>query len=171
MTNKYIPGTHILWSEYRCSCCGRLPTGFFEVDDGISIEFMMLFKSFETIRKKLGNKPLRITRGYTCPEHQIEIYLQQIIKKYGSLSFGKIPEIARDKTITPFSVHPFGLAFDILPKTDQRQKLIEEARMIKPKLRIGHKVYEGNENPHVHIDHGHMITPKFSEKLREGAEW
>jgi len=169
--NKYIPGTHILWSEYKCKCCGRLPVGFYSDPGEISIEYMMLFTGYESIRSGLGDNPLPVTRGYTCEQRQIEIYLGLILKKYSELTKDNISKIAWDKTITALSIHLFGLAFDIFPPRKKRDKAIELARKFIPKFRIGHKAYEDNENPHLHIDLGHFITPKFSEKLREGAEW
>lgn len=171
MPDKFIPGTHILWSEYKCKCCGRLPVGFYSNPDEISIEYMMLFKGFEFIRARLGNEPLSVTRGYTCEEHQIEIYLELILKKYKELTRNNISKIAWDKTMTALSIHLFGLALDILPKKEKRVEAIKAAKQFSPKFRIGHKAYEDNDNPHIHTDLGHLITPKFSKKLREGAEW
>lgn len=166
-----IPGTHIYWSEYTCNHCGKLPPDFYNEDGEISIEYVMLFRIFEFVREGIG-KPLKITRGYSCTDHQIYLYLHAIRKKYHNLNGEKIIQIGNDPTITPYSAHIFGLGLDVLPKNkEDREKVIGLLKQAKPLPRIGHKAYENNKYPHIHFDIAYMMTPRYSKKLRKGAKW
>ena len=130
----------------------------------------MLFSSFEEIRKKYG-KPIIITRGYSCTKHHLYIFLRKIKQKYPFLSEEKILEIIKNKGLTPYSVHIFGLALDLLPPEKDTQKVVGIAQRVKPSVRVGWKSYRKNVRPHVHIDRGFKIMPRYSRHLREGAEW
>ena len=167
--NKVFPGTHIYEVEYRCQCCGKLPPNFY-IDGEISIEYVIIFSSFEQMREGYG-APLKITRGYSCTQHQLHIFLKEVRKKYGDLSDENIIKIIKETSMTPYSVHPFGVALDIQPPIKDFLKVVDLAKRVKPKLRIGWKSYQTNPRPHIHIDAGWMICPKYSRKLRQGAEW
>jgi len=175
--SKLFPGTHIYEVEYRCSCCGKLPPNFY-IDGEISIEYAILFSCFEQIRDGYGNlyglkngKAIPINRGYSCSKHQLHIFLRKVREKYGALSDENIIKIINETSMTPYSVHIFGIALDIMPPIADIFKVVQIAKKTKPKLRIGWKAYQNNFHPHIHIDVGWMICPKYSKKLREGAEW
>jgi len=177
---RYIPGTHILWVEFRCTHCGGLPPDFYDRHNIISEYYRLLFSVYEQVRKGYG-RPLPVSSGWRCGEHQLFIYLTKLYKKYGTLSLDTIVRIVQDTTMTPFSMHLFG-ALDLAPKpkgwkqmdeirlreTVKKEclKIIDEARKAKPRPRIG-----GSYGTHVHIDLGYMIRPRYSAKLRPGAEW
>jgi uncharacterized protein YcbK (DUF882 family) len=157
MSRDYIPGTHILWNEYKCRHCGALPPDFYK-DDEISIEYASLFNAYELIRERYimesDYNVLPATSGYRCPDHQLKMYLT---KQSGS----------------PYSVHIFGLALDLQPKDkhDGVDSLVLIAEGLEFPVRIGWRSYYDRENPIVHIDIGWMILPRFSEKLRKEARW
>lgn len=177
---KYIPGTHILFCEFRCHHCGGLPPDFHDRDGQTSEYYGLLFSVYEQIRKGYG-QPLPISRGWSCGDHQLFIYLSKVRAKYRQLDKETILRVIQDASITPFSTHLFG-ALDLAPKpANWRQldegklkeavrreclKVAEEARMAKPRPRIG-----ASYGTHVHIDLGYMIRPRYSAKLRAGAEW
>lgn len=77
-----------------------------------------------------------------------------------------ILKIIDNSTITPFSEHVFGLALDLKPPLKNLPKVLEIARKVRPKLRIGYY-----PSSHIHIGVGYKISPRYSLKLREGAEW
>jgi len=52
--------THFKSSEFKCKCCGKLPSG------GISQDLM---NKLEVLRSKLGNRKITIVSGYRCPSH------------------------------------------------------------------------------------------------------
>jgi len=164
--NHYIPDTHILWVEYRCQHCGKLPPDFYLTGKVINQKYMRLFNTHSRIRERYGH-PLLVTRGYSCEIHQLHIFLRKVRAKYGEkLTPETIVRIINDPTMTPFSVHIFGIALDIKPpKKDlaEMRKIILET---EPELRIG-KSY----TTHIHIDRGFEIDPQYSEKLRQGARW
>lgn len=177
---RYIPGTHILWVEFRCHHCGGLPPDFYDRDNQISEYYRLLFSVYEQIRKGYG-RPLPVSRGWSCNDHQLYIYLTKVQKKYRTLDQETIVRIVQDPTMTPYSTHPFG-ALDLAPKPDGWKRMDEaelreaikaecllvadEARKAKPRPRIG-----ASYGTHVHIDLGYMIKPRWSAKLRAGAEW
>jgi len=160
----YIPGTHILWSEYACKHCGELPPNFYNEDREISIEIAVLFNIFEQVRKMYGH-PISVTRGYSCLEYQEKIYLNKIKAIYGDLS--EVFRIIRDPNITPFSVHSFGLALDIQPSKRDIPDVVKLLKAAEPLPRIGWKGYQS----HIHFDLGFLIVPSYSKHLRRGAEW
>jgi len=164
--DQLIPGTHIYWAEYMCTCCGKLPPDF-ETDNQ---KYWAIFGCFEDIRRLYGG-PISISRGYSCTKHQLFIYLHQVLNKYKDLNTETIIQIINDSTMTPFSTHPFGVALDLIPPIEDTPRVIEIAKNVRPKLRIGYRAYSTNKRPHIHIDLGHLINPRYSEKLREGAEW
>ena len=148
---KHIKDTHITWDEYKCQHCGGLPPDFYKGDE-ISVEYFMIFQAFELIRGAWG-KPIAITSGYRCTKHQLNLFRQ-----------GKSP--------TPISVHVFGLALDLrCADGDEVEQMFNVAKTVPSKLRIGWKEYMEKPKPWIHIDLGHMIVPRYSEKLRPGAEW
>lgn len=153
MSNGYIPGTHILWSEYRCRHCGALPPGFYNPEDHeIAIEYMFFFGIYENLRAEYGDK-LPWSSGYRCPIHQMNLYKAGL-------------------STTPYSVHMFGLAGDLKCKdTMMAEKIVSILRKLKSKPRIGWKTYFNKPNPWVHFDVGFLITPIFDKKLKRGKEW
>jgi hypothetical protein len=172
---RYIPGTYILWAEYRCHHCGRLPPDFFAETGVVSPKYMALFNAHSRIRERYG-RPVAVGRGYTCEDHQIYIFLHKVMEKYGSqLDPETIIQILNDSTMTPFSIHVFGIALDMSPlkkgltPAQFQEELAKLRRIIlktEPDLRIGRSY-----STHVHVDRGFDIDPKYSEKLRRGARW
>ena len=170
--DKAIPGTHIYWVEYRCLCCGSLPPDFYldKKTKEISALYQVLFDCFEQIRQA-QNEPILITRGYSCTKHHLYLYLERLRRTYTYLTKEKILAIIKNKGLTPYSTHIFGLALDLLPQPKDISRIVEIAKEIEPKLRIGYKGYRDNKYPHVHIDLGYKMYPRFSKHLRENATW
>lgn len=152
----YIPGTHILWSEFACRHCGQLPPDFQK--DLISMEYQSIFSVYEMVREEYVDlypeSCLPISSFYRCTDYQLRLYLIS-------------------KSESPFSVHIFGLAIDVQPKEGKKGclALVKILKALPYKVRIGWRQYLGADRPWVHFDVGYMIVPRFSEKLREGAEW
>jgi len=142
--DKFIPGTHILWSEYRCKCCRKLPPDFYISINKktINLKYIIFFSCFEWIRSEYGG-PIIVSRGYSCTRHQLFIYLSIVLKKYETLNTANIGDIIRDPVMTPFSVHLFGLGLDLKPPIKDIPKIVEIAKRARPKLRIGWKAYDG----------------------------
>jgi uncharacterized protein YcbK (DUF882 family) len=149
--SKYIEGTHITWDEYKCRHCGALPPDFYK-DGEISVEYYMIFQAFELIRGAWG-EPITVNSGYRCLTHQLNLFRQR-------------------RSPTPLSVHLFGLALDLKCKdAEEVESMYKVAKAVPSKLRIGWQEYIDKPKPWIHIDLGHMIVPRYSEKLRPGAEW
>lgn len=151
-----IPGTNILWTEYQCHHCGELPPFFYVInDDGereVRIEYAYLFTCFEEIRNQWGSG-IVVTSGYRCPGHQLSLYL-------------------KGKSSTAVSVHMFGLALDMRCKDEEEvRQMATIAKALPMKPRVGWQEYIEKPKPWIHIDLGHLITPGYSSKLRQGAEW
>lgn len=164
----FFPGTHIYIAEYRCDCCGKLPPDFYIKVNGkpyINPTYQLLFYQYEKLIKEYGER-IPIGRGYSCTKKQLYIYLNGILMKYGEKWRDKIVDILNDKTMTPFSVHPFGLALDVGNERFDLAKIASILKRFKPKPRIG-----SSYKSHVHFDHGWKVTPRYSRKLREGAKW
>ena len=163
----FIPGTHIYVAEYRCDCCGKYPPDFYiKVDNKqyINPTYQILFLDYEKLIKEYGER-IPIGRGYSCSGSQLQIYLNAIIRKYGGLTQDILLTVAKDPTMTSYSVHMYGLALDIGKPSFDLDKIAHILRRMKPKPRIG------TYTSHVHFDHGWKITPRYSKKLREGARW
>lgn len=60
MNPKEYIGPHFKYREFRCKCCGKLPS------NGIDLSFIL---RLEILRKMLGNKPIIINSGYRCPTY------------------------------------------------------------------------------------------------------
>lgn len=146
---KYI-APYILRTEYECHHCKALPPG---IDlKNLQIAYELLFGRFKEIRESWGG-PLQISSGYRCTDYQ------------GLL-------IKQGKSRSPYSVHIFGLALDIDVHDDADvRKLVKIVEMIDPDLRIGYKEYLEKMQSFIHIDMGYLISPKYSQVLREGARW
>lgn len=147
--SKFV-SEHILASEFRCPCCGKLPPDF-NRDGERGIEYTLLFAYFEEIRLGYG-KAIPITSGYRCLKHQMDLY-------------------KRGKSPSPYSVHVFGLALDLVVPAGGIDRLVEIAQETVPELRIGWRGYKKNKIPHVHIDVGYLITPRWATQLRKGTRW
>ena len=170
MYEKYLRETKIRIIDYRCECCGGLPPNLY-VDREMSIEYALFLNAYKLICDEYG-KEIPITRGYSCSKHNTFIFLKKVKDKYGPLNDEKIIQIINNSSMTPFSVHPFGLALDIQPDNKEEiEKVVKIAKKIKPKLRIGWRGYLSNVRPHIHIDMGFLITPRWSNALIEGMEW
>lgn len=160
MPNPLVDNTHILLAEYACPHCGALPPGFHDEDGEINLEYQVLFRAFESIRLKRGNVPLAVTSGYRCVDHEQALYDEWVLDGKKGAVHGFL------------SVHLFGLALDLgaISKVDQIG-IVQLARELKPRPRIGWKQYQDEGIYIVHIDYGHLIAPLPSSKFVVGAEW
>jgi len=148
---KYI-SKFITFKEYKCSCCGKLPAEFYTDNGGrkknVPLIYTFLFDAFADIREKWG-KPIHITSGYRCPEHQ-----QRLIDNGMS---------------TPISAHMFGLALDLdckdIKEVDRLYKVIKNRQA---SLRVGYYIGTGT---FIHLDTAYLIQPKLSLAWREGITW
>lgn len=144
---KYI-APYITRAEYACRHCDGLPPTLEER----AYIYEVFFGRFAEIREK-WNRPLRISSGYRCTEHQLTLYRQK-------------------KSATPYSVHIFGLALDIDVDTrNEVLSLVDVAEEIDPDMRIGYQDYLNKGQTFVHIDMGYFIGPSYDKKLCEGARW
>jgi hypothetical protein len=159
MSRKYI-SDYILYSEYLYYNGGG------RVDD-VPYLYRELFRGFKRLREK-WNRPIDITSGYRCLKKQKELYEQGV-------------------SSTLISVHNFGLGLDL--DCDSREEVEsmaqtarrvcpafrighhQTARRVCPAFRIGHQAYLHRGQTFIHIDTGYMISPSYSKKLIEGAEW
>lgn len=152
---KYI-ADYILYSEYQCSCCSRLPPNFY-YNGGGRVEsppylYRELFNSFKRIREKWG-RPIDITSGYVCLKHQEDLYKQNVKS-------------------TMISVHNFGLALDLDCSDEaETRSMIKFIKRSCPDLRTGWKSYLHKGQSFVHLDTGYRISPSYSKKLIRSAEW
>ncbi len=161
---------HISEGEYRCKHCGKLPPAFYAPGTmEISAEYLAMFACYEGLRAAYG-APIPVSRGYSCPAHNTELYLRSVVNLHG-LSLADVLAIARDTRITPFGVHPFGLALDLVPPKEDIPKVVKLARLNNFKPRIGWQLYQKNAVPHVHIDLGFLVVPIWNVSLRPGEEW
>lgn len=155
MSKKYI-SDFILYSEYECKCCHRLPPEFYyngggRVDD-VPYLYRELFRGFKRLRERWA-RPIDITSGYVCLKHQKELYKQGV------------------KSVL-ISVHNFGLALDLDCSTkEETESLAHLARKMCPAFRIGYQAYLYRGQTFIHIDTGYRINPSYSKKLIEGASW
>jgi len=140
------PTTLVQQEKYVCQCCGKLPPSFY--DDGeVGVEYLMLFSVYEDLWTEL-QKRFPITSGYRCPVHNKQVGGEDI------------------------SVHVFGLALDITPRDEEEaRKIVKVLKANDLEPRIGWKQYLKDGKRLVHFDLGWLITPKWSAKLRKGAEW
>jgi uncharacterized protein YcbK (DUF882 family) len=154
---------NISYNEYACKHCGKVPPGLlYTTDEGrdeISIEYDLLFSVFSQIRSGMG-KPLYITSGYRCPEHERKMFYEAC-KKDGT-------DNPKGKAF--ISAHLFGLALDIAANNAADQtKIVELARGCHPKPRIGWQIYRAQGVYIVHIDFEPVIVPPIYEEYAE--EW
>ena len=131
---------HIDESEYRCFHCHKLPPDLYK-NGQLQPCYQDLFDSFESIRMEWG-KPIVISSGYRCPEHNTEVGGEQL------------------------SVHLVGLALDLYVDKKDTDGFVAIAR--GRGLRIGWRTYT---DPLVHVDVGFLWIPRASEWFREGVEW
>ena len=152
--SKFIPGTHILWSEYSCNCCGKLPPYFehYNTWGEIPTNNKLLFMAFEMYRSQLG-EGRRISSGYRCPLHQSSLY-------------------SAGKSSVLISVHNFGYSLDVDCKdADDVREAARIFRSLPIKLRIGWMKYLELGMTFVHIGLGYLIEPAYSKNLKEIMEW
>ena len=134
---------HISTDEYKCHCCGKLPPQFRD-NDGILPCYRTLFDTFEAIRA-MWQKPLIVTSGYRCPEHNAAV---------GGAAL---------------SPHVFGLAMDLKVESfDEARLLAYAAKQTGLPMRLGYKKYSV---PTFHFDVAHLIYPSPSEFFKPGCEW
>jgi uncharacterized protein YcbK (DUF882 family) len=150
LPNKKFVSEHISLAEYRCSCCQKIPPDFKKGNE-MSIEYILLFAYFEEIRLEYG-KAIPISSGYRCPAHQLELYRKK-------------------KSVTPYSVHLFGLALDMVIPPGDIERVVKIVKETTPDMRVGWRAYKNNPTPHVHCDVGYLIIPRWSLQLRKGGEW
>ena len=148
---KYI-SKYITYKEYQCSCCHRLPSEFYHSNGGrkdeVPLIYMPLFSDFCDIREKWG-KPIHITSGYRCPDHQ-----QRLIDSGMS---------------SPISAHMFGLALHMDCKdVKEVEKLYKVIKSVDASLRIGYYTQAGT---FIHIDTIYLARPQLSKAWLEGVTW
>jgi uncharacterized protein YcbK (DUF882 family) len=155
MSKKHI-APYILYKEYQCSHCRKLPPMFYDTDGQrkgvIPYVYNEFFDIFREIREKWG-RAIPITSGYRCIKHQRDLYDQGVSSAI-------------------LSVHMFGLALD-LDCSDEYEvrSLVRHIRQVCPELRMGWEAYLHRGQSFVHIDCGYMIYPPYSKKLYRGASW
>ena len=160
MPSNYIGNTHILVSEYACPHCGKLPPGITDEDGEMGLEYQVLFRAFEEIRHQRGDRPLGVTSGYRCLEHERDLYDAWLLA-------GKPGEVHGF-----LSVHAFGLALDLAPSSwDDQARIVSIARTLKPRPRVGWKQYKSVGSLLVHIDYGQLVTPCPTKNYTAGVEW
>ncbi|MEE9510432.1 MAG: D-Ala-D-Ala carboxypeptidase family metallohydrolase [Candidatus Bathyarchaeia archaeon] len=155
MSKEYI-WNYILFSEYECSHCHRLPPLFYHDDGGrkkdVPAIYQPLFEAFEDIRTRWG-KSINISSGYRCIKKQRELYDQDI-------------------TTAIISVHSFGMSLDLDTLDEEETKsLVKLIEKYQPELRIGYMSYLNRGQSLVHIDTGFLISPPYSKKLYRGNRW
>jgi hypothetical protein len=160
MPEKYIGNTHVLVSEYACKHCGQLPPRFLDDVFEMNLEYQVLFRGYEEIRRQRGDKPLGVTNGYRCLKHEQDLYDAWLLAGRPGEVHGFL------------SVHVFGLALDLVCDSWSDQALIVSiARKMTPRPRIGWKQYKSAGSLLVHIDYGQMIQPCPTINLSAGVEW
>lgn len=155
MSKKNI-APYILFKEYQCSHCHKLPPAFYHDDGGrtgvVPYIYGEFFDVFKEIRDKWG-RSIPITSGYRCIQHQKDLYDQGI-------------------SSAALSVHDFGLALDLDCNDEYEVKsLVKHIEKICPELRIGYQSYLHRGQSFVHIDCGYLISPSYSRKLIKNARW
>lgn len=142
---------HILFSEYKCNHCRRLPPDFYSEDGGVKsvipVIYQEFFGAYEKFRVPWG-RGINWTSGYRCP------YWNE--KSGGS----------------DFSVHIFGLAGDLACKNnDELEGLYQCILTFSPELRLGKYRQKGDRKPFIHFDIGYEIIPRLSKKWHKMARW
>lgn len=154
MPKKYI-WDYILYKEFECSHCGRLPVLFYYDNGGrknnVPAIHVPLFEAVTDLRERWG-RPIKFS-GYRCPKYQLQLYNQGI-------------------SSTHLSVHIFGMAIDGDLKTKEEvESFIELARTYQPDLRKGWQMYLHQGKTCFHLDTGYLISPPYSKALYRGKEW
>lgn len=158
---KYIGNTHILLAEeYACKHCGKLPPRMLDDDGELNLEYQVLFRGYEEIRSQRGGKPLGVTNGYRCLEHEQALYDAWVAAGKPGAIHGFL------------SAHVFGMALDLAPTSWADQALIVSlARALKPRPRIGWKQYKQAGVLLVHIDYAQLVQPCPTLNFTAGVEW
>lgn len=160
---KLLEPYKISASEYACHHCGKFPPGMLLIgskgEDELSVEYQVLFEIFRQIRNQM-RRPILITSGYRCLDHERKMFYDACMKEKTDKPAGK----------AFISAHLFGLALDLQAKSaDDQMRMVEVARKVKPKPRIGWKTYRQNGVFIVHIDILQAVCPEFMENMVE--EW
>ena len=131
---------YITLEEYRCRCCHKLPPDF----DATKKPYSELFEAFRILRSTFG-KPIHISSGYRCPEHNKAIG--------GSL----------------MSAHMFGTALDCdVIEVSEVNRLCRIMELNAPHFRRG-EYTQGKT--FIHIDNAFRIYPRGSKSWRKGVRW
>lgn len=156
----YIGNTHVLVSEYACKHCGRLPPRVLDDEFEMNLEYQVLFRGYEEIRRQRGDKPLGVASGYRCLKHEQALYDTWLLAGRPGEVHGFL------------SAHVFGLALDLDCNDLVDQDLIVSiARKLIPRPRIGWKQYRSVGSLLVHIDYGQLIQPCPTLDFTAGLEW
>ena len=139
---EFMIAPYMSLAEYRCACCSELPPDLYEGGD-IAEVFNIFFEYFTMIRAEWG-KPIPITSGFRCPEHN---------KAIGG---------------SGISVHQSGLALDLDCKNvGEVGRLATLIDNIASELRMG--VYK-DSGTFIHVDMGYSIFPRLAD-WHKGARW
>lgn len=162
--SKYIGNTHVLVSEYACPHCRKLPPGFLDAQEDfeMALEYTVLFKGFEEIREKRGGTPLGIGRGggYRCTDYERDVYEAWVKDGKRGAVHGFL------------SAHVFGLALDLMARDWlDHADIVDLARELRPRPRIGWRQYKQSGILMVHIDYGFLVTPCPTSDYISGVEW
>lgn len=147
--------------EYRCSHCGSYPPDLIDASTlDFSSPYKMLFLAFKEIRTRWGSS-LTITSGYRCKKYEQKMFGEAVLRATNPFPPGK----------GFLSAHLFGLALDIDGESSLGQKkLVEIARAIKPRPRIGWQVYQQQGKNIIHIDFAYLVSPRY-ELVESSDEW
>ena len=136
---------HILVSEYRCICCGKLPPDIYS-----NIYYHTFFRKWERIRSAWGRSvPISKNGGWRCPN---QVY---------TMIIGKRARAA----VSPHSFWALDSDLDGRQETEEYATL---ANNLYPELRIGYKGYIEDGMSFVHLDQAYLIQPRTSESWVEG---
>jgi len=113
-----------------------------DLDDNDTYDY--LFIKYALVCREFGREPY-LSSGYRCVKHNAEIG-------------GEV-----------LSVHTFGLAIDAglnsIAEVERFENIVES---IYPSFRMGVYKLSGT---FVHLDVGYKISPRATDKWREGARW
>jgi hypothetical protein len=152
MSKEHI-WNYILYSEYECSHCHRLPPLFYHDDGGRKKDVPAIYVPlFEDIRARWG-RPIKISSGYRCIKKQRELYDQGI-------------------TSAIISAHCFGTALDLDTSSEEETKsLVKLMGTYQPDLRVGFQSYLNRGQTLIHIDTSYLLNIPYSKKLVRGSRW
>ena len=121
--NDFQVSEHFILREFECPCCHRVMLD------------SKLIDVLEHIRARLGGRPVIVTSGYRCPEHN-------------ELIGG-----------APNSDHLYGWAADIVIRGIEPEELAKVVRLYLPHGRIG--TYSNKSCVHVGVMHRDGLPDRF----------